>query len=199
MIESLKKLNLSQKPEECKWSGAVNFLFVRDHILLIKRSEQMPTHAGQIAFAGGHKNDSEMDPIETALRELTEETAIDSSTVNTIGILDPVKTSTQSVIIPVVSHIDVDPCELITKLVSNGEWDEALLVPIEYFEDEARWSYALSVNATGEYKINFCAIQKGYFLSTSSDPDTEMHLLWGATAQMMWNFFKVRLENAKNL
>jgi 8-oxo-dGTP pyrophosphatase MutT (NUDIX family) len=191
MIQSLKNLNLSQKPEECKWSGAVNFLFVRDHVLLIKRSDQMPTHAGQIAFAGGHKTVSEMNPVDTAIRELAEETAIDSSQVEVIGLLEPVKTSTQSVIIPVVSYIDVEPKGLISKLVSNGEWDEALLVPIEYFRDETRWSFALSVRKSSEYRIKFCSIQEGSFLSTNIESNNQSHMLWGATAQMMWNFFKV--------
>ena len=192
MIESLKKLNLSQKLEECKWSGAVNFLFVRDHILFIKRSEQMPSHAGQLAFAGGHKNKSETNPIDTAMRELAEETAIDILNVEPIGILDFVRASSESVIIPVVCYIDIDPSDLINELKSNGEWDEAILVPIEYFREEARWSYGLSSRDGKKHRIKFCSIQKDTFISTSNDSEFESHLLWGATAQMMWNFFKLR-------
>jgi 8-oxo-dGTP pyrophosphatase MutT (NUDIX family) len=192
MIESLKKLNLSQNLEECKWSGAVNFLFVRDHILLIKRSEQMPTHAGQLAFAGGHRNKSEVNPIDTALRELNEETAIDLSKVNTIGILGSVNSSSISKIIPVISYIDADPKILVNELKSNGEWDEAILVPIEYFRDMSRWSYGISTRENKEYKINFCSISNDAFISTNNDSEFKSHLLWGATAQMMWNFFKLR-------
>jgi 8-oxo-dGTP pyrophosphatase MutT (NUDIX family) len=192
MIESLKKLNLSQNLEECKWSGAVNFLFVRDHILLIKRSEQMPTHAGQLAFAGGHRNKSEVNPIDTALRELNEETAIDLSKVNTIGILGSVNSSSISKIIPVISYIDADPKILVNELKSNGEWDEAILVPIEYFRDMNRWSYGISTRENKEYRINFCSISSDAFISTNNDSEFKSHLLWGATAQMMWNFFKLR-------
>jgi len=191
MIESLKKLNLSQKLEECKWSGAVNFLFIRDHVLLIKRSEQMPTHPGQLAFAGGHRNKSEVNPVDTALRELSEETAIDISKVDTIGILASVSSSSLSKIIPVISYIDADPKLLVRELKSNGEWDEAILVPIKYFRDMERWSYGLSTKENNEYKIYFCSINSDAFISTKSDSEFKSHLLWGATAQMMWNFFKL--------
>ena len=35
----------------------------------------MPSHKGQVGFMGGHKHEREDDPIQTALRELEEESS----------------------------------------------------------------------------------------------------------------------------
>ena len=38
---------------EQTWSGAVNMVFVEDSILLIKRTDDMPSHKGQVGFLEG--------------------------------------------------------------------------------------------------------------------------------------------------
>ncbi len=90
------------------WSGAVVFLFVGEYVLFIKRSETMPSHRGQIAFVGGHRQGNET-PEETARREFEEETGLDASLIQIRGYLDIVKTSTRSKICPVVCEIDYGP------------------------------------------------------------------------------------------
>ena len=44
------------------WQGVVLLILFQHRILLIKRSEEVPSHKGQLAFMGGHKIESETDP-----------------------------------------------------------------------------------------------------------------------------------------
>lgn len=151
----------------------------------------MPTHAGQIGFIGGHKSASDKSPIDTALREFEEETDVSKSLIEIIGVMQKTATSTQSTILPVIGYIDEEPSEFIGKLKSNGEWDEAILVPYSYIREVNRWTYGRAVRENSEYKINFCTIHEGDFLSNRVSGDSQSHVLWGATAQMVWNFFKI--------
>ena len=49
----------------------------------------MRTHAGQPAFPGGAADPGETDPVDTALREATEEVGLDPTTVEVQGLLPP--------------------------------------------------------------------------------------------------------------
>ena len=54
--------------------ASVAILIIDDkEILFIKRSENLPTHKGHIAFPGGKKENSDKNIVETALREAEEE------------------------------------------------------------------------------------------------------------------------------
>ena len=44
----------------------------KQEILYIKRSDNLPTHKGDIAFPGGKKEESDKDIVATALREVQE-------------------------------------------------------------------------------------------------------------------------------
>ena len=155
----------------------------------------MPTHAGQVAFVGGHKSIEDESSIETALRELEEETGVQSKDIEVIGIIRPVYTSMKKSIIPVISYIDKDPHEFLRDIKSNGEWNDAYLVPIEYLEDKERWSFGKSYYQESSYKIRFCPLVSHTILSKSGM--AKIDLLWGATARMIWNFFKYHYVDDK--
>jgi 8-oxo-dGTP pyrophosphatase MutT (NUDIX family) len=93
-------------------SAAVLFLFFWDteqeklKVVLTIRSTKLPTHKGQISFAGGHKDPSDSTPEETALREAQEELGIDSSRVKTIGRMHSVTGIDGKTIVPVVGILD---------------------------------------------------------------------------------------------
>ena len=180
---------------ESSWTGAVVFLFVREHVLFIKRSETMPSHRGQIAFVGGHRQSGE-NPWETAQREFNEETGMDPSLLRLAGFLDVVKTSTMSKIVPNVCYLDMDPAEFVAKIRSNGEWSEAMMVPFESLLDKDCWTFARSVLRDSEYLIKFYPIMRNSYLAHSGDNGKD-HLLWGASAKMIWNFFKFYGDDAK--
>jgi 8-oxo-dGTP pyrophosphatase MutT (NUDIX family) len=173
-----------------KWSGAVNFLFAQDHLFLIKRSETMLSHKGQIAFLGGHKKDNEVDPIKTAKREFEEETGLSSEILNIIGLSHPTRTSGRSIIIPVVSFIDTAPEVFLNQVTSNGEWTDAMVVPVSYLKNKEYW---VSGNAYYDNKalskVLFFALE-ATDLVTKRPRDNRDYILWGATAKMIWKFFK---------
>jgi 8-oxo-dGTP pyrophosphatase MutT (NUDIX family) len=75
-------------------------------ILLIKRTEHVKTHQGQIAFPGGTWHPGDANPIATALREAHEEMGIRPADVEVLGELDDTSTATSNFLItPVVGFI----------------------------------------------------------------------------------------------
>ena len=57
-------------------------------MLLTKRSTKLNKHRGQISFPGGKKDDSDLDLLQTAIREAREEVGLNSS-VEVLGELTP--------------------------------------------------------------------------------------------------------------
>lgn len=53
-------------------------------VLVLQRSANMRTHAGQVAFPGGAADPSDADPSATALREAQEEVGLDPATVTVL-------------------------------------------------------------------------------------------------------------------
>lgn len=72
-------------------AGAVLILLGDDlgepDVLLIERSPDMRSHAGQPAFPGGAVDDVDDGPIATALREAQEETGLDPAGVQVVRVL----------------------------------------------------------------------------------------------------------------
>ncbi|MGQ0849145.1 MAG: NUDIX hydrolase [Actinomycetota bacterium] len=75
-------------------------------VILTKRPETMPTHAGHIALPGGRPDPDDDGPIDTALREAREEVGIEPEAVEVIGFLPPIHTVEFSLLVmPVVGRI----------------------------------------------------------------------------------------------
>jgi 8-oxo-dGTP pyrophosphatase MutT (NUDIX family) len=72
-------------------SAAVLVLFGADArgltVLLLQRGSGLRAHAGQVAFPGGGSDDTDRGLVETALREAGEETGLDPSGVEVLGVL----------------------------------------------------------------------------------------------------------------
>ena len=63
-------------------------------ILLTRRSDDLPVHAGQVSFPGGRAEASDRDPVHTALRESEEEIGLDPGAVTVLGRMDTYLTGT---------------------------------------------------------------------------------------------------------
>ncbi len=171
-----------------EWKGAVLFLVDRDYVYLIKRSESMPSHSGQIAFFGGHKKDNELTPEEVALREFEEETSLPRSSLDIYGVLKPVYTARLTPVIPVLAELKMSSSTFLNESVSNGEWDLLLAYNWKNLFDKEKWYFAWR-NGLSRSPVLFHNISKNAYQSKNLNQQDQ--LLWGATAQMIWNFLKI--------
>ena len=74
-------------------------------VLLTQRTDDMPSHAGQIAFPGGRQQADDADAVATALRETEEEVGLTRSFVEVIGPVDLYRTGTGYEITPIVGIV----------------------------------------------------------------------------------------------
>jgi 8-oxo-dGTP pyrophosphatase MutT (NUDIX family) len=75
-------------------------------VLLTRRTEHLPSHAGQVAFPGGKIEGTDATPLAAALREAEEEIGLETETVETLGYLDLYQTGSGFRIVPVVGMIE---------------------------------------------------------------------------------------------
>ncbi len=80
-----------RSPEESRPAAALLLLFPAAspvHVLLTVRSNQLPSHAGQVSMPGGAVEKGES-LEQAALREASEETGVDPAVVRVLGSLTP--------------------------------------------------------------------------------------------------------------
>ena len=132
-------------------------------LILTKRPDTMPTHAGHLAFPGGRPDPGDDGPVSTALREAHEEVGIDPADVEVLGFLPSVDTVSFSLmVVPVVGRLTREP----VLVPSPREVAKILLPRVEDLATEAAWHWE---DWRGR-KVWFSEI----------DGET----LWGATAWM---------------
>ena len=74
-------------------------------LILTVRSHALKSHAGQVAFPGGGRDDHEAFPVGTALREAEEEVGIEPGAVEVIGLTGCFDTISAYRIVPVVGVV----------------------------------------------------------------------------------------------
>jgi 8-oxo-dGTP pyrophosphatase MutT (NUDIX family) len=145
------------------------------HVILTRRSFEMRSHRGEIAFPGGRSHEGET-PTQTALREAQEEVGLDPETVTPYAWLSPIVTfASGSAIFPIVGFLDRRP-ELI---IDPSEVDRVFSVSLsDLVADgaflEERWRRPLTRPGAGE--DGFFPL---YFFKVPDD------LIWGATARVL--------------
>jgi 8-oxo-dGTP pyrophosphatase MutT (NUDIX family) len=158
-----------------QWHSAVNVILIslsKDdyRLAFIKRSHLMNSHAGEIAFLGGQREEDEDDPLTTAYREFEEETSISSDKLEFFSYLEPVKTTARNIVVPIISKYVGSIHELLTFIVSNGEWDDFYLVPVsKLFADKKDfWKQGLLKCGDKNRPIHFYPLYKDYCFINSS-------------------------------
>jgi 8-oxo-dGTP pyrophosphatase MutT (NUDIX family) len=177
---------------DSEWKGAVLFLCNKESVFLIKRSEKMPTHGGQIAFVGGHKKVGEKDPWIVAQREFEEETNHSASILNFLGFLPVTMTARMQPIVPVVAELNLTTMDFLKDVKSNGEWDDIIAYPWAELTQEEKWEFAWR-NGFGRSAVMFHPISPGTYIA--AEPPIKPYLLWGATAGMIWDFLHLYFED----
>jgi 8-oxo-dGTP pyrophosphatase MutT (NUDIX family) len=138
-------------------------------ILLTQRTEDMPSHAGQVAFPGGRRQDNDIDAVATALRETEEEVGLDRKFIEVIGAFDRYRTGTSYEITPIVGIVTPG----FTVRADPREVADIFEVPLAHFLDEKNHRID-SRMAQGRERRFYAMPYEGRYI-------------WGATAGMLKN------------
>ena len=138
-------------------------------VLLTQRTEDMPSHAGQIAFPGGRRQVEDIDATATALRETEEEVGLTRDFIEVIGALDLYRTGTGYQITPIVGIVTPG----FTMRADPREVADVFEVPLDHFLDERN------------HRID-SRVWQGRERRYYAMPYGERYI-WGATAGMLKN------------
>jgi len=136
-------------------------------MLLTRRTDSLPQHAGQLSSPGGAREDGDEDEVATALRETHEELGIAPPVVVVLGQLNDVWTPSGFLISPVVGAI---PYPLTVRPASE-EAEAVVQVPFTYLANpEALEEQELEI--AGERVVSPVYHYRN-------------HRIWGATARIL--------------
>ena len=169
----LRKLLSQESPSE-KEAGKIQSSVIAlitggegdGQILLMKRTDQVETHKGQICFPGGYRDDGDVDLLQTALRETDEEIGVKSERIEVLGRLSPVATRNEVQILPWVGLLK-NPGEF---SLSHREVERLLFLPVAQLVDQEL--KLTTLNLTGVTVRTPGIVVDG-------------ELVWGATAKML--------------
>ena len=145
-------------------------LIERDHglnVLLTRRSDNMRSHTGQVAFPGGRQDPGE-GPVDAALREAHEEVGLEPHFVTPVGFSTPYQTGTGFLVTPVVGFIRHG----FTLTPNPGEVADIFETPLSFLMDLANYQ---------EHERELPSGVKRRFYATTH----EAQYIWGATAGML--------------
>lgn len=98
-------------------------------LILTRRADHLNTHSGEVAFAGGKRDDTDPDIVFTALREAHEEIQLPHENVRVLGKLDQVFSRFGYIVTPVVGLVSAQQ-----EYVANpDELDAVFKVPLNFF------------------------------------------------------------------
>ena len=142
--------------------AAVSILIYKEkEIIFIKRSNDMPTHKGHIAFPGGKKEKDDLNIVDTAVREASEELLIAKANIQPFGILNPVDTiEFKYHVFPVLCKLDKKP-----ESYNKTEVQGVFFVQIDELSEKYNWRFRGIYPQDWIFKIR-------------------NETLWGATAKM---------------
>ena len=143
-------------------------------LILTRRTDDLPTHAGQVAFPGGLMEPGEADPARTALREAEEEIGLPADAVEVLGRLDDFPTRTDEVAVtPVVGLLHAVP----PLRARAAEVARIFDIPIADLAQAARWTWR--EEKRGEKRLTI------YYFEHQGET------LWGLSARIALHLLEV--------
>lgn len=138
-------------------------------VLLTKRTHELSTHAGQIAFPGGRIDEADPTALHAALRETHEEVGLPPKHIDVVGELNEYRTGTGYVITPMVGFVGAE-----RPIIPN---------PVEVAEVfEIPLSFVLDADNVEMHSKEFRGRIRHFYVLPY-----EGHYIWGATAAMLVN------------
>ena len=144
-------------------------------VLLTQRASQLKNHAGQISFPGGRIEPEDAGPREAALREAHEEIGLEAQFVSVVGFLADHIVLTGFRVTPVVGFVRPG----FDLLLDRDEVADTFEVPLSHvFEPANHRSRRRQFGSMpGELQV--------------WDIEYEGHNIWGATAGMLLNLYRL--------
>lgn len=161
-------------------------LVMREQItlLLTQRTTNLSTHSGQIAFPGGRTDATDIDAVDTALREATEEIGLERNHVEVLGTLPTYVTGTAYIITPVVAlvrpgfEIQANP----------GEVADVFEVPLAYLMNPAHHRrHEFEFDGVTRQWLSMPYIDR---IGNAVGNESIERYIWGATAGMLRNLYR---------
>ena len=146
-------------------------------VLLTERTAYLSNHSSQIAFPGGKADEADVDAIATALREAQEEVGLDPAFVQVLGTLPHYVTGSAFIITPVVALVQTD-----FRLTINAfEVADVFEVPLEFLMNPAHHQH---------HVFEWEGVRREWFSMPYQD-QFQQRFIWGATAGMLRNFYRL--------
>lgn len=142
------------------------------NILLTLRSDHLPSHAGQVAFPGGKVDQTDKNPLDTALRETEEEVGIHRKHIEILGCLDSYQTASGFRILPIVGMIN----EGYSYQIDTNEVADIFEVPLDFL-----------MSPDNHKKESMVWKNKERFFYSMPWQD---RYIWGATAGIIRNLYE---------
>lgn len=149
-------------------------------LLLTRRTDHLRDHAGQISFPGGRTEPQDDGPVATALRETAEEIGLTREYIQVIGQLPVYSTVTAFQVTPVVALVEPG----FTLRLDNFEVAEAFEVPLAFLMNPAHHRH---------HRFEFAGAERRFLSMPWPGPERE-YFIWGATAAMLRNLYRLLSE-----
>lgn len=183
MIDQLKRKLALYSPRmlQCAGPQASVLIALTDNpagpeVILTRRSDNLSTHSGEIAFPGGKRDATDPDLLFTALREAEEEVGLNPARVDIVGPLGDVLSKHKLQVRPYVGIIPME-----TELIPNlDELDRIHRVPLSFFlEDHRHHTDKIKFRGMTHYVPAY---------------EFEGDIIWGLTAYMLVELLNVGFD-----
>ncbi|MCE7735176.1 MAG: CoA pyrophosphatase [Candidatus Heimdallarchaeota archaeon] len=160
------------------------------YILLEKRSAKMNKNPGDMAFAGGKVDNTDIDLMSTAYREAAEEIGIEKEELNFIAYMDEFVSTSKFIVRTVVSWliIDIDENDFSRNVERRykpltSETENTVVVPLTHFLNPSNYS-----NVKYDIKSDLTNSTYGYIRYFDIHEFLHKTKIWGLTASMIRRF-----------
>lgn len=140
-------------------------------VLFTLRTQQLASHAGQVAFPGGKIDPGDDSPVAAALRETTEEIGLSPSAIEPLGYLDLYLTFSGFRILPTVARVKPD----FALTLNPREVVETFEVPL---------SFLMTPDNLQRRSREWKGIMREYYAIPFGD-----RYIWGITAGIVRNLY----------
>ncbi len=153
-------------------------------LLLTQRTTNLSSHSGQVAFPGGRTDATDVDAVDTALREAIEEIGLPRNHCEVLGTLPIYVTGTAYIITPVVALVQPG-FEL---QLNPGEVADAFEVPLAYLMKPANHRrHAVEFDGITRQWLSMPYLDRS---AQTEDGQFAERFIWGATAGMLRNLYR---------